>query len=167
MESWFEIKVRGVLGLGMNDEKQIVILGKTETWGEDGTRYEADESDREQVLDQEDEYQDDPSQESGALRLKESPRAAAEDLSPEEEEYSESQDSDRDESPESVSPRTRGNQPGRSSNDDYDPRYAPREPKRKDYEDREEAGARSVGKEEDKVMSLQGIIQGPQMIQRK
>ena len=42
MASWFEIKVRGVLGRDPQDDKEIVILGRLVQWGEDGIRYQAD-----------------------------------------------------------------------------------------------------------------------------
>ena len=41
-ESWFEIKVKGILDVGPEDDKEIVILGRIVKWGEDGIRYQAD-----------------------------------------------------------------------------------------------------------------------------
>ena len=36
MESWFEIKVRGVLGPDPGDQKEVTILGRQVVWGEGG-----------------------------------------------------------------------------------------------------------------------------------
>ena len=36
MESWFEIKVRGVLGPDPGDQKEVTILGRRVVWGEGG-----------------------------------------------------------------------------------------------------------------------------------
>ena len=36
MESWFEIKVRGMLGPDKHDDKEVVILGRIVKWNEDG-----------------------------------------------------------------------------------------------------------------------------------
>ena len=50
METWFEIKVRGVLGPEVTDGKEITILGRKVVWGEDGITYEADPKHRELVM---------------------------------------------------------------------------------------------------------------------
>jgi hypothetical protein len=50
MESWFQVKVRGVLGMGLKDDKRIDILGRTVKWDEDGIRYEADTKHREKIM---------------------------------------------------------------------------------------------------------------------
>jgi len=42
MESWFEIKVRGVLGPEPSDDKEVVILGRTVRWKSWGIEWEAD-----------------------------------------------------------------------------------------------------------------------------
>ena len=42
METWFDIKVRGVLGPEAGDKKEITILGRKVVWGEGGITYEAD-----------------------------------------------------------------------------------------------------------------------------
>ena len=42
MESWFEIKVRAVLGCEPSDDKEVVILGRIVRWREWGIEYEAD-----------------------------------------------------------------------------------------------------------------------------
>jgi len=42
LKSWFELKVRGRLGPEENDDKEIVILGRTVTWDADGIRIKAD-----------------------------------------------------------------------------------------------------------------------------
>eukprot|EP00973_Karenia_brevis_P043089 5966099-Karenia_brevis.AAC.1 len=41
MESWFEIKVRAVLGPGPKDDKEVTILGRIVRWKEEGIEYEA------------------------------------------------------------------------------------------------------------------------------
>ena len=50
MESWFEIKVRGVLGPDPGDQKEVTILGRKVVWGEGGITYEADPKHRELIL---------------------------------------------------------------------------------------------------------------------
>ena len=42
MKSWFEIKVRGVLGPDLNDDKEVVILGRTVRLKSWGIEWEAD-----------------------------------------------------------------------------------------------------------------------------
>ena len=51
MEKWFEIKMRGILGLEIRDDKVIVILGRTVRWTEEGIEYEADKKHRKAMLD--------------------------------------------------------------------------------------------------------------------
>ena len=43
MRSWYQIKVRGTLGDGPNDDKEITILNRTVRWGKDFVEFEADE----------------------------------------------------------------------------------------------------------------------------
>ena len=50
MKSWFEIKVRGILGNGIGDVQEIVILGRVVRWGNDVIEYEAEPKHREAVL---------------------------------------------------------------------------------------------------------------------
>ena len=50
LKSWFEIKVRARFGGDKDDDKQVTILGRTVTWNEDGTTWEADTRHREKVL---------------------------------------------------------------------------------------------------------------------
>ena len=50
METWFEIKVRGILGPEAGDGKEITILGRKVVWTEDGISYEADPKHRELVM---------------------------------------------------------------------------------------------------------------------
>ena len=50
MASWFEIKVRGIVGGGPKDDKEIVILGRLVQWGTDGIRYQADPKHRRLLL---------------------------------------------------------------------------------------------------------------------
>ena len=38
MESWFEIKLRGILGPEPGDQKEVTILGRRVVWGEGGFR---------------------------------------------------------------------------------------------------------------------------------
>ena len=42
MAGWFEIKVRAVLGSGVNDDKEAVILGRIVRWRDEGIEFEAD-----------------------------------------------------------------------------------------------------------------------------
>eukprot|EP00973_Karenia_brevis_P077267 10732734-Karenia_brevis.AAC.1 len=42
MESWFEIKVRAVLGPEPKDDKAVTILGRIVRWNDEGIDYEAD-----------------------------------------------------------------------------------------------------------------------------
>jgi hypothetical protein len=51
MESWFEIKMRGVLGPGEGEVRQITLLGRLITWTSEGIEYEADPKHRQMVLD--------------------------------------------------------------------------------------------------------------------
>ena len=50
MESWFEIKVRAVMGGDEEDDKEVVILGRVVRWTEKGLEYEADPKHRLMVL---------------------------------------------------------------------------------------------------------------------
>ena len=50
MESWFEIKVRVVLGPEAGDQKEVTILGRKVVWGEGGIEYEADPKHRDLIL---------------------------------------------------------------------------------------------------------------------
>ena len=43
MASWYEIKVRAIMGPDAEDEKEVIILGRTVRWLEDRIEYEADE----------------------------------------------------------------------------------------------------------------------------
>ena len=51
METWFEIKVRGVLGPEVGDDKEIVILGRTVRWTKEGVEFEADRRHRNVLMD--------------------------------------------------------------------------------------------------------------------
>ena len=51
MQSWFEIKMRGILGGDEGDVRQITLLGRVITWTPDGIEYEADPKHRQLVLD--------------------------------------------------------------------------------------------------------------------
>ena len=42
MESWFEVKIRGILGGDSGDIQQITLLGRIITWTPSGILYEAD-----------------------------------------------------------------------------------------------------------------------------
>ena len=50
MSGWFEIKLRGVLGPDPEDDKEIVILGRTVKWTSGGIEYEADPRHRIKLL---------------------------------------------------------------------------------------------------------------------
>eukprot|EP00973_Karenia_brevis_P010048 1360936-Karenia_brevis.AAC.1 len=50
MESWFEIKVRAVLGPEDKDDKEVSILGRLVRWTDEGIEYEADPKHRSLVL---------------------------------------------------------------------------------------------------------------------
>ena len=50
MGGWFEIKVRGMLGPEIGDDKEIVILGRTVRWTEEGIEYEADKKHRKAMM---------------------------------------------------------------------------------------------------------------------
>jgi hypothetical protein len=43
MKGWYELKVRGILGDEPNDDKEIVILGRTLKWGDGAITYQADD----------------------------------------------------------------------------------------------------------------------------
>jgi hypothetical protein len=50
MKEVYELKVRAVLGDGVSDDKEITILNRKLSWGEDGLKYEADEKHVEEIL---------------------------------------------------------------------------------------------------------------------
>ena len=51
MKSWFEIKVRGMLGPDRKDDEEGVILGRTVKWvGRDRIEYAADRKHRDKIL---------------------------------------------------------------------------------------------------------------------
>ena len=50
MGSWFDIKVRAMLGGDSGDDKEVTILGRIVRWGEKGIEYEADPQHRKKVL---------------------------------------------------------------------------------------------------------------------
>ena len=50
MASWFDIKLRAILGDEPNDQKEVVILGRVVRWGKRGIEYEADPKHRRLVL---------------------------------------------------------------------------------------------------------------------
>ena len=49
LPTWFEIKVRGMLGQDEKDDKEIIILGRTLRWTKDGLEYEADPKHRRMI----------------------------------------------------------------------------------------------------------------------
>ncbi len=50
LPTWLEIKVRGMLGHDEKDDKEIIILGRTLRWTQDGLEYEADPKHRKMIL---------------------------------------------------------------------------------------------------------------------
>jgi hypothetical protein len=52
MKSWFEIKLRGVLGPEEKDDKEVTILGRVVSWKEWGVEYKADPNLRRKLLEQ-------------------------------------------------------------------------------------------------------------------
>eukprot|EP00973_Karenia_brevis_P039436 5445121-Karenia_brevis.AAC.1 len=46
MESWFEIKVRAILGPEEKEDEEVVIVGRVVRWLKDGIEYEADPAHR-------------------------------------------------------------------------------------------------------------------------
>eukprot|EP00973_Karenia_brevis_P023647 3258068-Karenia_brevis.AAC.1 len=50
MKSWFEIKVRAVLGPEEKDEKEVTILGRLLRWTDECIEYEADPKHRTLIL---------------------------------------------------------------------------------------------------------------------
>ena len=50
MKSWFEIKVRAVLGPEESDDKEVVILGRIVKWTQEGIEYKADPKHRAVLL---------------------------------------------------------------------------------------------------------------------
>ena len=52
MRSWFEIKVRAIIGPDVGDDKEVVILGRVVRWKEwRGVEFEADPKHRQILLD--------------------------------------------------------------------------------------------------------------------
>ena len=50
MGGWFIIKVRGILGPEIGDDKEIVILGRSVRWTEEGVEFEADRKHRKVLM---------------------------------------------------------------------------------------------------------------------
>ena len=50
LPTWFEVNVRGTLGPDEKDDKEIIILGRTLRWTQDGLEYEADPKHRRMIL---------------------------------------------------------------------------------------------------------------------
>ena len=50
MATWFDIIVRGILGMDQKDDKEMVILGRIVRWTEEGILYEADPKHRRLIL---------------------------------------------------------------------------------------------------------------------
>jgi hypothetical protein len=50
MKSWFEVKVRAMLGPDDEDDKEVILLGRIARWLEDKVEWEADPKHREKVL---------------------------------------------------------------------------------------------------------------------
>ena len=50
MKSWFEIKVRGILGPERNDDKEVTILGRVVKWKSWGIEFQADPRHRREVM---------------------------------------------------------------------------------------------------------------------
>ncbi len=50
MKTWFEIKVRALLGGDVSDDKEVVILGRIVTWTENGIEYQADPKHRKLIM---------------------------------------------------------------------------------------------------------------------
>ena len=50
MESWFELKVRAILGEEPGDDKEVTILGRTVRWKSWGIEYEADDKHRKALM---------------------------------------------------------------------------------------------------------------------
>ena len=50
IKGWFEVKVRGRLGAGYRDDKEIDVLGRTVRWRDWGIEYEADEGHRAKLM---------------------------------------------------------------------------------------------------------------------
>ena len=50
MQEWYDVKVRGILGWGEGDLKEISILGRTVRWTDKGLEYEADAKHRRMLL---------------------------------------------------------------------------------------------------------------------
>ena len=50
MRSWFEIKVRVVLGPEVGDDKGVVILGRHVRWTKEGIEWKADPKHRQMIL---------------------------------------------------------------------------------------------------------------------
>ena len=50
MHEWYDVKVRGNLGSGKRDVREIEILGKSLAWTEEGLEYEGSEKHRRALL---------------------------------------------------------------------------------------------------------------------
>ena len=50
MGSWFEIKVRAILGPDEGDDKEVIILGRHVSWTEEGIEWKADPKHRQMIL---------------------------------------------------------------------------------------------------------------------
>ena len=50
MKEWYEIKDRGIMGSGVGEIKEVVILGRTVRWTAEGIEYEADAKHRKTLM---------------------------------------------------------------------------------------------------------------------
>ena len=50
MEEWYEVKVRGIMGSGEDEVKELTILGRTVRWTQEGLEYEADGKHRRELM---------------------------------------------------------------------------------------------------------------------
>jgi hypothetical protein len=50
MSEWYEVKDRGIMGSGVDEVRDVTILGRRLRWVEGGLEYEADEKHREELM---------------------------------------------------------------------------------------------------------------------
>ena len=50
MHEWYDVKVRGILGSGKLDVREIEVLGRSLTWTEEGLEYEGSDKHRRSLL---------------------------------------------------------------------------------------------------------------------
>ena len=71
MQEWYEVKVRGIMGSGEDEKKEMTILGRQLRWTVNGIEYEADGRHREDLMEMEGLMEDSKGVKSASTKEKE------------------------------------------------------------------------------------------------